>query len=99
MTDKGYILSMIWEYAGERIKEPRRRLPKGCFKRRSYQKWAVEEMVRRIERERTLSPSIAVEQFAQKMEQFSRGKKKEDTMFAVAYDVAKDILDILTAMR
>lgn len=97
--DRNYILSVIQEYAGERLKEPRYRLPKGYFEQRSYQKWAVDEMIRSVEGESLILPLAAVEQFARKMDQFSRGKKKERMMFSIAHDVAKDILEILMAMR
>lgn len=94
-----YILSVIREYAAEYLKEPRRRLPKGLFERRSYQKWAVDEILRSIDNSKHVSPIVVVEDFIRKMEAFSHKNSKANLIFSVARDVAADILDMLLAMK
>lgn len=94
-----YILSVIREYADERLREPRRRLPQGCFEQRSYQKWAVDEIIRSIERSKSVPPITVIEDFIYKMDDFSRSSRKRSMMFSVAHDVAADILDLLLAMK
>ena len=90
-----YILSAIREYADEWLKEPRWHLPKGHFEQRSYQKWAVNEVIKYIRESETVSPIEAVEKFVYKMNALSR---KKNVIFSIAYDVATDILDFLIAM-
>lgn len=94
-----YILSVIREYAAEYLKEPRRRLPKGLFERRSYQRWAVDEILRSIDNSKHVSPIVVVENFIRKTEAFSHRNSKANLIFSVAHDVATDILDILLAMK
>lgn len=94
-----YILSVIWEYADESLREPRCRLPRGCFEQRSYQKWAVDEIVRDIASSKFTSPVMVVENFIHKMDGFSRRNYKNRIIFSIAYDVATDILDMLLALR
>ncbi len=94
-----YILSVIREYADECLREPRRRLPRGCFEQRSYQKWAVDEIVKSIESSRFTPPIMVVEDFIRKMDDFSCSNHKNSIIFSIAHDVATDILDMLIAMQ
>lgn len=94
-----YILSVIREYADECLKEPRYRLPRGCFEQRSYQKWAVDEILKSIERSKFIPPIMVVENFIRKMDDFSCRNKKTSFIFSVAHDMAEDILDVLIAMK
>lgn len=97
--NKDYILSVIREYADEYLREPRRHLPKGCFEKRSYQLWTIEELLKHTEEYGEASPIEAVMEFVHRMDRFSRKKGKAGFIFSIAHDVAGDILDMLLAMR
>lgn len=97
--DKNYILSVICDYANEYLREPRKRLPKGCFEERSYRIWAIEELLKQVDKYGDDSPVAVVENFICKMNAFSRRNRKAGIIFSIARDVAEDILDILAAMK
>lgn len=94
-----YILSVIREYADECLREPRCRLPRGCFEQRSYQKWAVDEIIRNIESSKFTPPIMVVESFIRKTDSFSCSNHKNSIIFSIAHDVATDIFDMMLAMR
>lgn len=94
-----YILSVIREFADECLKEPQYRLSRGCFEQRSYQRWAVDEILKNIEESKFTPPVLVVEDFIRKMDDFSCKNKKAGIIFSVARDVAIDILDVLIAMK
>lgn len=93
-----YILSVIQEYADEHLKEPAWRMKKGWFEHTSYNRWAVDEIIKNI-RESKMPPILAVENFIRKMDDFSRQNPKTKIIFSAARDMAENILDILTAMK
>lgn len=97
--NKDYILSVIKDYADEYLKVPQRRLSRGDFEQRSYQRWAVDEILRAIEKSNSAPPIVAVEDFIRKMDEFSCKNHRTSIIFSVAYDVATDILDLLIAMK
>lgn len=79
------------------LPEPRCHLTKSHFLQRSYSIWAAEEVLRTIRKRKDVTPIIAVEEFAYRMEYFSCKKPKGSDVFSVAHDVGMDILDILRA--
>lgn len=97
--DRNYILSVIWDYADEYLREPRSHLPKGCFEERSYQLWAVEELAKCIEESEYTPPLKVVEAFNCRMHEYARRKGKAGVIFSIAHDVSTDIYDILEAME
>ena len=98
MMNSDYILSVIWQYADECLIEPRQYMPGGYFEQCSYQRWAVNEIMRRIEESEDISPIKAVENFIRTTYGFLCRKGKENPIFLTAYDVATDILGLLIAM-
>lgn len=96
--DKDYILSAIQEYADECLKEPRGHLKKDRFERRSYQKWAVKEILRSIREYDSDKPVMIVEDFIHRMDCFTRRSRNAGAIFSSAKDIATDILEVLEAM-
>lgn len=93
--DKNYILSVIQKYAEERNCCQQHFSPSN-----SYRKWAVNEILRSIrESECVLPPIMIVEDFIHKMDDFSCKNNKSSFIFSIAYDVAIDVFDILTAIK
>lgn len=97
--DNNYILSVIQKYADEYLKEPKCGLPRSCFEQRSYQMWAVDEILKSIGESKSVSPIAVVEDFVRKMDKFSCSNRKNSVIFSVAHDVAINILDMLLVMK
>lgn len=94
-----YILSVIRGYADEYLKEPRRRMLKDWFKQVSYSRWAVDEILKRIEKNGSTPPVLIVEDFIRKMDVFSCRNRRAGIIFSVAHDMAENILDVLIATK
>ncbi|WP_297183047.1 hypothetical protein [uncultured Phocaeicola sp.] len=97
--DNDYILSVIREYADECLKEPVWHISRDWFKQISYSRWAVDEILKRIEESKFTPPIMVVEDFIRKMDDFSCKNKKTSIIFSVAHDMAENILDVLIAMK
>lgn len=94
-----YILSVIQGYADKCLREPQRWLPREYFEQRSYQKWAVNEILKSIKDSEVIPPVMVVENFIRKMDDFSCKNQKTSIIFSTAHDIAEDILDVLLAVR
>lgn len=95
------VISVIEEYIFD-LFEPGGNWPKYEFRKRSYGRWAAEEILKSIQRCPDISPMQIVEEFVRKTDAFSgieHDERNDSFIFSVAYDVAKDILDILRAMN
>lgn len=79
------------------LSDPRSSLRRSHFKQLSYTKWAAEEVLRTIRKRRDMSPTAAVEEFVNKMDQYALMHGNLSYIFSVAYDVGLDILDIFMA--
>jgi len=96
---RDYILSVIREYAFERWAEPERPLSRENFIQRSYRQWAINEIVWNLKMCPDKPSLVVIEEFMDKMERFSRRNRKAGVIFSTAFDVAADILDMLSAME
>ncbi len=94
-----YILSVIRGYADEYLKEPRWRISKDWFKQISYSRWAVDEILKRIEKNGSTPPVLIVEDFIREMDVFSCRNRRAGIIFSVAHDMAENILDVLIATK
>lgn len=97
----GRIISVIEEYMFD-LFEPGRNWPKYEFRKRSYGRWAAEEILKSIQRHPDISPMRTVEEFVRMTDEFSgikHDERNDSFIFSVAHDVATDILDILRAMN
>ncbi len=71
------------------------RWKKTDFKQLSYSKWAAEEILRDIEREKSTPPLVVIENFIRKMDEYSCMNEKASFIFSAAHDTAEHILDLL----
>lgn len=97
----GRAISVIEEYMFD-LFEPGRNWPKYEFRKRSYGRWAAEEILKSIKRHPDISPMQTVEEFVRATDKFSgieHDERNDSFIFSVAHDVATDILDILRAMN
>lgn len=95
------VISVIEDYMFD-LFEPGRNWPKYEFRKRSYGRWAAEEILKSIQRHRNISPMEVVEEFVLRTNEFSgieHDERNDSFIFSVAHDVATDILDILRAMN
>lgn len=94
-----YILEIIREYAEEQFsKELRCHLRRKYFEQRSYQMWAVNEILGYIEKSE-YPPIIALEIFIDETSSFSCRNPKTKNIFLIAHSVATEIFDMLSAME
>lgn len=94
------VISVIEEYMFD-LFEPGRNWPKYEFRKRSYGRWAAEEIIKSIQRYQDISPMLVVEEFVRRTDEFSNiehDERNDSFIFSVAHEVATDILDILRAM-
>lgn len=97
-TNRNYILSAIREYADELI-EPQCLFPRDLFAQRSYQQWAVDEILKSIKESKSIPTITVLEDFIRKMDDFSCRGGEGGLIFSVAYDVATEILNIVITMK
>lgn len=98
--DKSYILSVIRDFADERLRVESSNWywVRNYLQSQSYQRWAVEEIMKQIEISEGIPPIRVVEDFIHKMNCFTYKKGKATIIFSIARDVAMDILDVIAAM-
>jgi hypothetical protein len=95
------VVSAIEEYMFD-LFEPGRNWPKYEFRKRSYGRWAAEEILKSIQHHTDIPPMQIVEEFVRRTDEFSgieHDERNDSFIFSVAHDVATDILDILRAMN
>lgn len=95
------VIAVIEEYMFD-LFEPGKNWPKYEFRKRSYGRWVAEEILKSIQSHPDISPIQTVEEFVLLTNEFSgieHDERNDSFIFSVAYDVAKDILDILRAMN
>jgi len=87
------VTQIIEKYLEECLFEPESDWPRCEFERRVYSRWAVAEIIRRIE-EGTEPPMIVIKDFIGQMYAFA--EINEDTVpseiFLIAFNAAEDIL-------
>ncbi len=96
------VVSAIEDYIFD-LTDPQRNWPKYYFKEVSFSRCAAREILELVKRTSSLQKSIdVISDFSVKMKNFAsldHDVKDDAQIFAVAYKVATDILDILNAMK
>lgn len=85
-------ISIIKEYM-QRLEKPNDNVKTSYFKQLSYSRWAVGEILRCVEKQKSIPPARVVEDFIFRMDQYSCVNHNSSFMFSVAHDIAEDILD------
>ena len=94
-------ISVIEDYMFD-LFEPGRNWPKYEFNKRSYERWAAKEILKRIQQHPEIPAINLVEEYVLMTDEFSgieHDERNDSFIFSVAHDVATDILDILRAMN
>lgn len=65
------------------------------FRQQSYTRWALQEILRRLETDRVTPPLIVIEEFADEMDRYSCCNPYTSYIFSVAKDTAQWIIDKL----
>ena len=89
-------ITMILKYLEECLFEPKRNWPRSEFDRRSYSRWAVNEILELLMDHPFTPADIVIDEFIIKMCYFSHLNKKGDQRFMFAIDIAEDIQSLLT---
>ena len=95
------VISAIEDYMFD-LFEPGRNWPKYEFNKRSYERWAAKEILKRIQQHPEIPAINLVEEYVLMTDEFSgieHDGRNDSFIFSVAHDVATDILDILRAMN
>ena len=95
------VISVIEDYMFD-LFEPGRNWPKYEFNKRSYERWAAKEILKRIQQHPEIPAINLVEEYVLMTDEFSgieHDERNDSFIFSVAHDVATDILDILRAMN
>lgn len=96
--NRNYILSAIRECA-DGVMESQYPFPRDLFAQRSYQKWAVDEIIKSIEESKSIPPITVLDDFIRKMNDFACRGGEGGFIFSVAYDIAIEILNIVITMK
>jgi len=90
----------VWCFAEEQWIEPSDRWPNYWFDRNSYSRWATCEILELLlDRDNHYKPSTIVEQFRDKMDEYSCYNEASRHIFTIATEAANDILDLIRAME
>lgn len=65
------------------------------FEQQSYSKWVANDILGRLKRERSIPPLQLLEEYRERMDEYSCCNSKNSFMFSVAHDTAEDIIDEL----
>lgn len=83
-------LYLVRKAAEEQFLSPAPNLRKECFEYRSYQRWAVNEIIKAV-KESDQHPRRTIEDFMERMDDYSCRNLNTSLMFSIAKDVAQDI--------
>ena len=95
------VISAIEDYMFD-LFEPGRNWPKYEFNKRSYERWAAKEILKRIQQHPEIPAINLVEEYVLMTDEFSgieHDERNDSFIFSVAHVVATDILDMLRAMN
>ena len=73
------------------------KLKEFIFQNRSYARWARAEIIKAIKSNPNLPETEVIERFAGRMDRYSCMNSKTSIIFAIAHDVAIEMLDELIA--
>ena len=65
------------------------------FKQESCSRWAANEILKLLKKEKDIPPLLILEKFAAQMDSFSCLNRNTSFIFSVAHDTAMDIIDNL----
>ena len=94
-------ISAIEDYMFD-LFEPGRNWPKYEFNKRSYERWAAKEILKRIQQHPEIPAINLVEEYVLMTDEFSgieHDERNDSFIFSVAHDMAENILDVLIAMK
>lgn len=77
----------------------RRHRKESYFIQYCYSQWAVDEIIKSIQKNGSKPPITVVEDFVRKMDEYSCVNPNTSLIFSIAKDSAMDILDLLIVMR
>lgn len=60
----------------------------------SYSKWAVDEIFKYLDEQKTSAPLVVIENFRDRMDRYSRLNEKNGLIFSVACETAENIIDL-----
>lgn len=91
-------VSAIRRYLNEDLFEPESNWPIFEFSRRSYSRWAVEEILDRVIQEPETDPIAVIQEFIDTVDRFSEidGERNTDFIFITAKETAEELLFLLT---
>lgn len=91
-------LNVIQEYISN-LEEPIMNLPAAYLSQSSYSLWAANEIFVYVLAHNELTPIEAVDAFVRQMDDYRKGRcEDKNKIFNIAYDVAREIHNILVAM-
>lgn len=79
----------------QRLPAPETKIRQSTFEQCSLERWAAKEILRQLNTHPDIPPAYVIEEFTNKMEQYSVQNPHTSYVFSVAYDVGVDILDCL----
>ena len=85
-------IETIIDYMEETLIEPRANWPRWIFQRRTYERWAAEELLILIADHPEMDPMNIMMAFISKMEMYRDFEGKASKMFKIAAEVGEDIL-------
>lgn len=91
-------IKLIKIVADECLLKPEVGIRATCFEYRSYQRWAILELIKHV-RESDLPLKASVEEFIFKMGHFSNLNPRTAFLFSIAMDVGSDVYNSLKTME
>lgn len=85
-------IETIIDYIEGTLIEPRSNWPKWIFERRTYERWAAEELLTLVADHPEIDPMNIMTTFISKMEMYRDLEGKASKMFKIAAEVGEDIL-------
>lgn len=89
-------IMVIYDYINENLFAPAQDWPEYQFRKRSYERWAADEMMKRITETPEVDPFIVVLYFRNQMDNLSGIREKSDAefIFLTARDTADEIIQL-----
>lgn len=67
------------------------------LEQKSYSRWAVSEILDRLEHNTSIPPLVTIENFRSKLYEFSLINRRNSFIFEIAYEAIDDIIDMLVS--
>lgn len=95
-NDQRLALEIIKDYSEEFIFDPKSNWPDYYFKRTSYQKWAVEELIKRIKDKKYERPIDIIDEFEKELFVYMEEATSLDSF--LIFDVATETIDLIGSL-